>query len=259
MKILALDIETSPNVVYTWGLFDQNVGLNQVIETGGVLCFAAKWLGEKKVQFWSVERHGRQAMLEAAHVLLDEADVVMHYNGKRFDIPHLNREFVEAGFGPPSPYQQIDLYLTAKSKFKFQSNRLEHVSKQLGLKGKVEHAGFGLWRKCMDGLRDVGEGRKMSPESAAAWRSMERYNKRDVTLLEELHDILLPWIPNYPSRALIDHRPGSCPKCGSTELQRRGVAYTRVSEYPQFQCQACGSWFRGTGRSRQAGVSEVSV
>ena len=48
-KVLVIDIETSPNVVYAWGLWDQNIGISQVIEPSRVLCFAAKWVGQKKV------------------------------------------------------------------------------------------------------------------------------------------------------------------------------------------------------------------
>lgn len=246
MKILAIDIETSPNIVYTWGLFDQNIGLNQIVETSGVLCFAAKFLGEKRVHFYSVHKHGREAMVQAAHDLLSEADVVMHYNGKRFDIPHLNREFVEAGLTPPEPYKQIDLYLVSRRVFKFQSNRLDHVTQQLGLEGKVQHEGFDLWRRCLAG-------------DETAWKTMERYNRRDVTLLEDLYEILRPWIPNHPNRALYDNRPGTCPKCGGTHLQRRGTERTAVSEYPRFQCQTCGAYFRGTARSRGSSITEIAA
>jgi hypothetical protein len=257
MKILALDIETSPNLVYTWGLFDQNVGLNQVVDTTRILCFAAQWIGDdtggypfgqkpkKGVVFYSEGTHHqtsavpagkapRRRMLEAAHQMIDEADVVLHYNGTTFDMPHLSREFLEAGMAPPSPYAQIDLYRVVKGQFKFQSKRLEHVSRQLGLAGKVDNGGFDLWTRVMAG-------------EWSAWKEMEKYNRQDVTLLDELYEILLPWIPNHPSVPLhADHAAGlACPRCGSTDLERRGYAYTRVSVFQQYQCRACRGWFRG--------------
>jgi DNA polymerase elongation subunit (family B) len=233
VKILALDIETSPNLVYTWGLFDQNVGLNQIVEQGSVLCFAAKWVGKPGVFFHSVWGDGREEMLAQAHALLDEADVVMHYNGNRFDIPHLNREFVQEGLAPPSPFANIDLYSVVRRRFKFQSNRLENVAVQLGLKGKEETGGFDLWKNVMAG-------------DEVAQRRMRKYNRRDVTVLEEMYEILRPWIPNHPSVAVRDG--GTCPRCGSNHVQRRGFAYTQVSAFQQFQCQACRGWFRGTKR-----------
>ena len=48
MKILILDIETSPHTGFHWGLFQQNISIGQLIESSSVLCWAAKWLGKKK-------------------------------------------------------------------------------------------------------------------------------------------------------------------------------------------------------------------
>lgn len=234
-KILLLDIETSPNLVYTWGLWNQNIGINQIEETSKVICFSAKWLGTSKnsTMFYSVQ-DGHDVMMKAAWDLLDQADAVMHYNGTTFDIPHLNREFLEAKMGPPSPYQNVDLYRLSK-KFKFQSRKLEHVSKQLGFEGKVQHEGFNLWRKCLYG-------------DEKAWKAMERYNRRDVTLMEEMYEVLLPWIPGLPNRRLYDADAG-CPRCGSTHIQRRGISRTATSIFQQYQCQVCKGWFKDTHRS----------
>ena len=64
MKILALDIETAPAVVYTWGLFDQRTGLEQIISQPRMLCFAAKWIGRKGITFRSEYHHSTQEMVE---------------------------------------------------------------------------------------------------------------------------------------------------------------------------------------------------
>lgn len=242
-KILLLDIETSPNLVYTWGLWNQNIGLNQIEETSRMICFSAKWLGspKKDVMFYSVQ-DGQDVMIKAAWDLLDQADAVMHYNGTTFDIPHLNREFLESRLGPPSPYQNVDLYRLSR-KFKFQSRKLEHVSKQLGFEGKVAHEGFNLWRKCLQG-------------DEKSWRTMERYNRRDVTLMEEMYEVLLPWIPGLPNRRLYDVTSG-CPRCGSNHIQKRGVARTATSIFQQYQCQTCKGYFKDTHRS--VGVDYVGM
>jgi uncharacterized protein YprB with RNaseH-like and TPR domain len=89
-KILLLDIETSPNTAHVWGIWDQNIGLNQLLESSYTLCYAAKWLGKKEVIFDSVNKSSQKKMLQGIHKLLDEADAVIHYNGARFDIPTLN-------------------------------------------------------------------------------------------------------------------------------------------------------------------------
>jgi len=128
LKILLLDIETAPNVAHVWGMWQQNVGLPQLIDSGYVLCWAAKWLGDSDVMFGSVVKDGPKRMLKRIHKLLGESDAVIHYNGTKFDIPTLNKEFLLHGIEPPAPYQQIDLLRTARSKFRFASNKLDYVA-----------------------------------------------------------------------------------------------------------------------------------
>jgi len=233
MKILGVDIETSPNLAHVWGLWQQNVGLNQLEDVTEVLCWSAKFFGEgEEMHFSSSFWNTKEQMVGAIWKLLDEADVVVHYNGKRFDIPHLNREFLELGLTPPSPFKQIDLLQTVKRQFRFPSNKLDYVTKALGLGQKVSHTGFGLWKGCME----------KDPNS---WEKMKEYNIQDVLLLEELYNRLLPWVPGHPNRGLYDESDVPICRCGSTKLIKQGYAYTSVSKFQQYQCKDCGAWSRG--------------
>jgi predicted RNA-binding Zn-ribbon protein involved in translation (DUF1610 family) len=246
VRILALDIETRPTEAYVWRPYKENVGVDQVIRPGGVLTWAAKWYGEKaKIEFEADWTLGHDNMIGRAWELLDEADAVLHYNGRRFDIPHLQREFMQLGLTPPSPYRQIDLLETVKKQAKFFMNRLAHVAPELGLRGKIEHEGFPLWIKCLEGDED-------------AQRRMERYNKRDVTELIELYDVIRPWITAHTSHAA--HAGEEvCPKCGSAKLQWRGYAMTAQTKYRKFQCQDCGGWGRSTLAKKEDRVHVVQV
>lgn len=231
MKILLIDIETSPNLVWTWGLYKQDIRPAQIVETSRTLCFAWKWLDKKRIHFLD-ERDGHEEMIQRAWELLDEADAVLHFNGARFDVPALNKEFLKYGMRPPAPFKQIDLYKVAKKHFRFPSNKLEHLLNELQLDGKVEHSGFRLWLDCLAG-------------DASAWRRMKRYNKQDVRQMEPLYEMLLPWIDNHPNRALyVDTDAPCCPNCGSEALQRRGKARTKTRTYQRLHCTACGRWSR---------------
>lgn len=234
MRVLLLDIETSPNVAHVWGLWNINVSLNQLQSSSYVMCFAAKWLGEEEVFFNSVKRAGAKRMLRQVHRLMSEADAIVHYNGSSFDIPTLNKEFLLYGMQPPSPSRQIDLLQTARKQFRFPSNKLDYVAKALKLGGKLEHAGHELWVRCLAGDLD-------------AWKQMEDYNKRDVTLLEQVYHKLLPWIKSHPDRNLyLDDTTGK-PQCSHClgNLQRRGFSFTASGKYARFQCMQCGAWHRG--------------
>lgn len=245
MRTLLLDIETSPNLAHVWKLWDENVGLDQLRESASMMCFAAKWLGEpnRDTRFVSLN-DGRREMVGAAHHLLDCADAVMTWNGKRFDIPHLNREFLEGGLKPPSPYRQIDLMEVVKRQFRFPSNRLQYVSRQLGLRGKVSHEGHKLWIACMEG-------------DPAAWKRMERYNKQDVILLDGIYKKVQPWVHQHPSWAA-ESASECCPACGSYKLQARGYAYTLQTSYQRYQCKDCGKWSRSTKRESWTTIREVA-
>jgi len=245
MKVLHLDIETAPNQAYVWGLFKQNIAINQLVEPGFTLCFAAKWEHEDEVFFHGLFDHDMQDMLQAMWDLLDEADVVVHYNGKKFDMPTLNREFIKNDMLPPSPYQQIDLYHVVRSTFKFASNKLDFVSRELGIGAKVQHKGMDLWNECMAALK-YNWGETVPAHLAEAWEQMEEYNREDVVLLPKLYNKLQPWIKNHPNRALWVE-PGDemiCPNCGSTHLKIKGYKRTVTMQYRQYQCQGCGAYPR---------------
>jgi uncharacterized protein YprB with RNaseH-like and TPR domain len=180
MKILYLDIETTPIKAYVWGLWDQNISINQIIEPTEMLCFGARWHGKKNVIFKSVHHDGKKAMLEELHKLMDEAEVLVGWNSAAFDHKHINREFLENGLTPPSPVKDLDLMSIVKANFQFPSNKLDYVAQALGVGAKVKHSGFQLWIDCMDGKEK-------------AWKEMKKYQLQDVNLLVDLYDILLPW------------------------------------------------------------------
>jgi DNA polymerase III epsilon subunit-like protein len=168
-------------------------------------------------------------MIRRIHTLLGEADAVAHYNGSKFDIPTLNKEFVQLGLPPAKPFKQIDLYQVVKKHFRLPSNKLEYVAKLLGLKGKVKHTGHELWVKCMAG-------------DAAAWRTMQRYNKQDVVLLEQVYNKLLPWLQGANFSTLTNEQ--RCPTCGTHNFTERGYYYTEARKYTLYNCNKCYTWFR---------------
>lgn len=223
-----MDIENSYLVGGMWGIWNQTISLPQLFEHGKVVCYAARWRGTKEMMFG---RYDEPDFLQKIWNLMDEADVILTFNGKRHDIPMLNREFVKAGMGPPSPSKQLDLFPTVKSVFKFPSNKLQHVANELGIGQKLDHEGFPLWVKVVQG-------------DEKAWAKMERYNKQDVRLLDKLYDKLQPWVANHPNYNLFG-RVGVCPHCGGTHYQKRGTYKTQTGIYERFHCQKCKTWFRG--------------
>jgi hypothetical protein len=228
-RILFLDIETRPAVAYVWQLFDVNVGLNQLIESGGTICFGAKWQGEREMLFYSDWQHGHDEMIRQAHRLFSEADAIVTYNGDRFDLPKLQGEFCLAKLPPPPPVTSIDVYKAVK-KLGLQSNKLAYVGPLLTGGNKIKHEGQELWTKVLNGV-------------PAAQAKMERYCSQDVRLLEQVYNRVLPYITNHPHMGVTS--ADACGSCGSYRTQSRGVRRTKAMYIQRIQCQRCGSWQSG--------------
>lgn len=195
------------------------------------MCYSAKWQGKKEVMYSSIFDTTEKSMLKGIHKLLDEADIVVSYNGMKFDLPTLSKEFLLHDMKPPSPYRQVDMLRVARSRFRFQSNKLDYVAQQLGLGQKTKHEGFQLWISCMN-------------KDPAAWKRMKKYNINDTILLEKVYKKMLPWIPSHPVIGLYTQSI-CCPRCGGSHLQSRGVAVSVGARYRRFQCKDCGGWMKG--------------
>lgn len=226
MKLLTIDLEIAPNLGHVWGLWNQNIGLSQLIASAEMLCGAAKWHHEDKVHFWRGPKYGGD--IQVMWDLVNEADALITWNGDKFDIPHMNREFIEHGMAPPEPYASIDLLKTSRKAFYFPSNKLDYVATRLLGEGKHETT-HELWIGCMAGDED-------------SWETMMLYNKQDVRIEEKLYDKLLPWILRHPNIRLYDDA-GICPRCGADNYHKRGFRRTDTAMYQRYQCQACKGWF----------------
>lgn len=235
-KILILDIETSPIISYTWGLFDQNVALNQVKEDWTILAVSAKWLGEDKVHYFDTSQQKNvrddSKLLKEVWNLLDECDILVGQNSKNFDTKKLNARFVLADMPPPSSFKHIDTCLIAKSKFNFTSNKLEYLSDKINKKYKKlvnqrEFNGFDLWKACL-------------AKNKRAWAEMKKYNKYDVLATEELYTKLIPWDSSINFSLYNDESTNHTCSCGSTDIRKNGFCYTSVGKYQRYSCSKCG-------------------
>lgn len=239
MKVLLFDIETAPILAHVWGLWDNNVALNQVSSDWYVLSWSAKWLGEDKIMYMDQRNETNLEndlkLLKRIWKLLDEADVVITQNGKNFDTKKLNARFIIQGLQPPSSYRHIDTFIIAKKHFGFTSNKLEYMTDKLCKKyKKLKHKkfpGHEMWAECLKGNK-------------SAWREMEKYNKHDVLALEELYHVLIPWDNSVNFNVYNEGLSAVC-TCGSTEFISKGYHYTSTGKFSRHKCKKCGSEIRG--------------
>src|SRR5690606_26067543 len=201
-RILTMDLECSANLVYAFGLRDQNIGLSQIVEHGKMISFAARWYGDEDVIYRSVHDDGEDDMLATLWQLLDDCDVLVTFNGVSFDVKVAQRALLLAGYPPPTPWKDIDLLRIARRRFRFTSNKLQNLCYELGLPLKVETGGFDLWKRCADG-------------DPVAWKEMRTYNIQDVIVTEQLMDRMRPWLTGL-HHGLWSDNAQTCTNCGGT-------------------------------------------
>lgn len=236
-KILLLDIETSPLITYTWGLYDQNIGLNQVKKESNILAWSAKWLDGKEMFYHDQENvkdmSNEKEILRKLWKLLDEADVVIGHNVRRFDLRRINGRFLKYELGRPSDYRIIDTLSICRKNFDLLSNKLEWVAEYLKCKNrkltKRKFAGMSLWIECLD----------KNPE---AWIEMEQYNKQDVIVLEEVYKKLRVWDDSI-NFSVYNEGKHMC-SCGSCDLIKKGPTATNTGIFQRYKCKKCGKPFK---------------
>lgn len=243
-RIVTVDIETQRAIVESFDLWPKFIPIDRVVKPSRILCFAAKYHDEDDVQFFAAwddnDERAYREMIGAAWDLLDSADVLVSWNGARFDEQWFNAEFARLGFGPPSPYRTLDLFQIAKKKFKagLLSLKLDWSAKTFLGDRKVSHSGTDIWHDIRYGT---------AKEKAAAQELMERYCCHDTRLTDELIDRFLPWtglnLALYDSDG--DDGQLRCVKCASHDLEKRGFFYTTAFSYQRYRCKDCGSWSRG--------------
>lgn len=240
-KILLFDIETAPMKAFVWGLWDQTIHYKngQLEADWFILSWSAKWLFDDTII--SNRLTGKEVLAEddsrivkELWGLLNEASIVIHHNGDKFDIKKSNTRFLKHGLPPTTSYASIDTLKQVRKNFAITSNRLDYVGRFLGIGAKVDTGGFELWKKCMDGDEE-------------ALRLMNEYCDGDVKLLEDIYLTIRKFIKPHPNVALfIGDNIERCPTCASDDIKWEGQYVTISNKYDTFRCNSCGS----TGRSR---------
>lgn len=232
-KILLYDIETSPNLGYSWQKYEVNI--IKFVKERELLSIAYKWLGDSKVT--CLTRKGLKsdyALVEKVRELFQEADIIIAHNGDSFDAKILKARMVYHNMPPTKRLTSVDTKKVAKAQFNFNGNGLQDLGEFLKLGSKMKHSGFDVWLGCM-------------ANDPKAWKEMIEYNKQDVVLLEKVYKRFLPWITNHPSIGKIvsphQHSVADCPNCGSSDTTKQGYRGTHSSISRQWRCKSCLSWF----------------
>lgn len=221
---------------------------------GTILCIGYKWEGEKAPTVISIldGKKKKSSMLDDKQVVrkfaevFESADYHSTWYGERFDLPMLRSRMIKHELAPLPPKPHLDLWKTARYKFKLHSNRLMAWEQFLGLTEHKTAIDFDAWLNAAQGNK-------------AAVAEVLDHCTKDVQVLEGVYNRLRPWMDVVPAYGLFSGEEGVCPSCGSAATVRRGYKVAMTRMYAQFRCRDCGHWFRGckalvTTQTRHGGM-----
>lgn len=250
MKIIVWDIETAPISTFSWDLYPGQISHNNLITDWYILCACWKELGKSKVHSVSCFDEGKRNddynVVKKMREVLEDADLVIHHYGDKFDLPKLNARLVYHRLKPLPKLLTIDTKIESSRVAKFTSNRLDYLSKHFGFEGKIK-TDFNLWLDIVVGKKEKAD---------VAMNKMVRYCKEDVRQLEKAYLTLRPYMLSHPNIA--DPGTHNCPKCNSTNVNRHKVRMSRQGIYrQQYQCGNCGSYFTERTSLKNKALSKV--
>lgn len=248
-KILFYDIETSLAKSYHFQQWKVDLSQKQKIQESHLLSHAWAW-GESEVTGSVLTReemlaHDPERLVLECWSLLDNCDVLVAHNGKRFDVRKVNSYFLQYGLPPPSPYRVIDTLLIAKKKFALPFNSLAYLAEFLGVEQKIDTGGVDLWIQCDQGNQE-------------ALDKMNEYCMGDIVTLRGVYYKLISWSNDGVNLSIYSDHGSLCPHCSSDDVSsiEGKYAYTAQRKYSLFRCNSCKAILRS---NRKEGNSNSLV
>jgi DNA polymerase elongation subunit (family B) len=230
---LFFDIESSPNIGMFWEAgYKKNIDHSNIIKERAIICICYKWEDEKEVHslHWDSKQSDKK-MLETFVKIANESDEMVGHNGDRFDLAWIRTRCLFHKIEMFPTYVTIDTLKISRSKFRFNSNKLDYIAQFLGM-GKKIKTEFSLWK-------DI-----LLHKDKIALAKMIKYCQNDVILLEKIYKKMSSHIINRAHYGVIFGQDrGSCVECGSDELHRAKARILASGiKRIQYRCNTCGKF-----------------
>lgn len=230
-RILFIDIETSPNLVYSWGI-GRKVFLSHenIVKERQIICICWKWNDQKIVNEvnWGFDKDDHSILLKIQSII-NSADIIVGHNSDRYDVRFINSRLLYWDMQPVYYESTEDTLKQSKKVFYLNSYKLDYISEFCGF-GKKIPTTFDLWKKVMKG--DI-----------KALKEMITYCKNDVILTEKIYNRMSNSVVQKVHKGLaMGHGKLSCSACGLDSLKPKGFRYNPKSVKHKYVCGQCGKW-----------------
>lgn len=227
---LFFDLETSPNIGLFWEAgYKKNIDYSNIIKERAIICICYKWEDDKEVHslHWDSKQCDKSMLEKFVEVVKTAQELVAH-NGDKFDLAWVRTRCLFHRIPMFPKYKTIDTLKVGRSKFKFNSNKLDYIAQYLGM-GKKIKTEFGMWK-------DI-----LLKKDKVAMDKMVKYCKMDVILLEKVYKNLSTHLESKTHYGVLyGSDRGDCPECGSDHLTIEKY-YTTATGLRKIQyiCKTC--------------------
>lgn len=253
-------------------LFDiESTGLKA--DWSKILCAAWKWHDPTRItkktefvslwddpNFYTVPKLDDEKIVRALHAEMSKATHIVAHYGKRFDIPFMNTKFWLLGLPmiTTPEYRFQDTCEIAWKKLLLSSNRLGNIanikntlqkgrsalSERYNWKLEKDKAGFGVWNRITH------------DRNKEDTKIMERYNRNDVLVLENIYVDFKPLFNDsgYASYAKTKEKAiYTCNSCGNFPMQKHSTRPMPGGggRYHRLYCTVCGATKKGDKVGRE--------
>lgn len=234
-KRLYFDIETSYNKVASFTIGQKvNIGYENILEERAIICISYKWAHEEKVHTITWDKGDDRQLLIKFIEILNQAHEIIGHNSDNYDVKWLRTRCLYHNLPMFPDYVSTDTLKLSRSKFRFNSNRLDYLGQYFGFGGKLETGGLKLWKAIVEN------------NDKEALKKMVSYCEQDVLLLEKVFNRLNPYVGSktHVGVILYDNK-AACPNCGSTHSHSKGyVIMASGTKKMVRHCQECGKMYR---------------
>ena len=246
---LFFDIETSYITARVWRTGKQWVDAKSITSEKKIICACYKWQYEDKVHtlMWDEKQNDKKLLKELSKIL-GQADEIIAHNGDRFDIKELRTRCLIQGVPMFPKYRTLDTLKKARKYFNFHSNRLDYLGQTLEVGRKLDHEGIDMWI-------DVQE-----KKSKKALKKMADYCVQDVILLEDVFNVLMPYIDHNTNFSVL--KGGSkwaCPECASEKVKLSHTDTTPMGYVKRHMVCKCKKRYHISNRSYQSFLTKDAM
>ncbi len=182
---LFLDIETSPDVVYSWNIGHKvNIPYDNIIMERAVICVAWKWEHSGETHCIEWEHGNDKKVLQTISKVISECDEIIGHNLAEYDVKFLRGRALYHNINFPAKLNVTDTYKKCKELFRLNSNRLDYIGRYL-MTGSKSHTEFQMWKDIVENNQNY----------RSSLNKMKEYCKNDVNILQDIYHRIKKYLP----------------------------------------------------------------